>query len=432
MSAAPRSFRDMSADELTLLIETTDGMIATTIRAATELPRVDDKGIEVEESSRNSAAMWGMPDFMFKPVHEQSGSGVREVGDGALISGSDALMIQVKSRLEEGSEPERERAWLVKNIARALRQGDGSIRRLRRGLTSMRNLRERTVVIDGNDYKWMSVVIVEHNDIPDGFIPDLRSAAPAVVLTRRDWEFLFNHLRSTRSVCEYLLRVADEQLPLGDEPVRYHELALADLAAEPTPAPSWVDPNAVTFSVPRAPLTAAGAEDSRAHRLLRVVQEDIALSSLGPGQELHRIDMLSHIDSIPVASRTELGNRLFNYMSDCFNMPDHADLRTGTRIYMPNDETRGPVLFMVASRLDEMTKSVFRARFDLLHHDYCRDSGDERAMTVAVLLTPRRNGERPWDTTMVAVDGIQVFDERYIEHIRRELSKSLVEPAKFR
>jgi hypothetical protein len=55
---------------------------------------------------------------------------------------------------------------------------------------------------------------------------------PAIALTRRDWDFLFDQLRSTTAVLDYLFRAAAASpVPLGDEPARYYQLAAADAAA---------------------------------------------------------------------------------------------------------------------------------------------------------------------------------------------------------
>jgi hypothetical protein len=41
---------------------------------------------------------------------------------------------------------------------------------------------------------------------------------PAVVLLRRDWEFLFDQLKSTHTVAQYFEPAASEALELGQEP----------------------------------------------------------------------------------------------------------------------------------------------------------------------------------------------------------------------
>jgi hypothetical protein len=61
-----------------------------------------------------------------------------------------------------------------------------------------------------------------------------------------------------------------------------------------------------------------------------------------------------------------------------------------------------PIVFMMASRFDEMSQQVFRARVELQHHDYFAATAQEDLLTVGVLLTPGTSSGRAWDTTMVA------------------------------
>ncbi|MFF1649676.1 hypothetical protein [Streptomyces sp. NPDC058240] len=57
---------------------------------------------------------------------------------------------------------------------------------------------------------------------------------PSTALTRRDRDFLFNELRSTTAVLDYLYRAAKEPaVPLGEEAVRYYELAATDAYTPP-------------------------------------------------------------------------------------------------------------------------------------------------------------------------------------------------------
>ncbi len=62
--------------------------------------------------------------------------------------------------------------------------------------------------------------------------------------------------------------------------------------------------------------------------------------------------------------------------------------------------------FSVASRFDELVQATFSACVQLRHHDLQTQTGEiEQSITVAVLLTPRPDGGRRWDTTMIAVQG---------------------------
>jgi hypothetical protein len=319
--------------ELTLSIDTGTQIIHRRILAASPLPDGEDRGTAAEDAIRFAAALWGMPDFVFEPAHETSGSGVREVGDGVVITAGVAVMIQSKSRLRASGRGEKESAWLSKNIEKGLRQGAGSIRFLSAKPTRMTNRRRRTVTIDGGQLDWVSLVLIEHDDVPDGYVPPTLPSN-AVVMLRRDWEYLFDQLRSARSVASYLKRVAGENITLGTEPVRYHELAIADLNVDSAAAPSWVAAGATTISVPQAPIAPAAAEATTAHFLLRTIQEDIARTTFPLERELDRIHVLSLLDSIPVASRTDLGQKLEEFMEGVANW-ESDELLTSARVYLP-------------------------------------------------------------------------------------------------
>ena len=88
--------------------------------------------------------------------------------------------------------------------------------------------------IDGNAYRWLVLVVIDHEEVPEETMPSLREAKyPAAVVLRRDWEFLFDQLKSTHAVAQYFERVAGKELALGDEPLRYYGLAQADASATP-------------------------------------------------------------------------------------------------------------------------------------------------------------------------------------------------------
>jgi hypothetical protein len=104
-------------------------------------------------------------------------------------------------------------------------------------------------------------------------VPSYDPSAPAVVMLRRDWDFLFEQLKPTHAVVGFLERVVADPVALGDEPARYYQLALADHQADP----SDIDPALVgggrTVSAPLLPLVADPA-DWRPHLLVRAIFED--------------------------------------------------------------------------------------------------------------------------------------------------------------
>jgi hypothetical protein len=86
----------------------------------------------------------------------------------------------------------------------------------------LENLRGRQITVDGELLQWVAVVVVDHPSPPRRYTPELsNSKLPVVVLLRRDWELLFEHLPSTHAVVGYIERVvAEEAVPLSEEPAR--------------------------------------------------------------------------------------------------------------------------------------------------------------------------------------------------------------------
>lgn len=98
------------------------------------------------------------------------------------------------------------------------------------GVVELENERGVAVPIRASEKTWVPVVVIDH--------PGHEAYAPtteAVVLLRRDWEFLFEQLKSTYAVVEYLARVHAKPgtIELGREAIRYYELAAADVGAPP-------------------------------------------------------------------------------------------------------------------------------------------------------------------------------------------------------
>jgi hypothetical protein len=206
------------------------------------------------------------------------------LGDRLVIVGSQGIVVQVKSRSDPGESLPREVNWLRKSIAKATRQASGTVRTLRDSSQSLLNLRGRQLNIEGANVEWAAVVILDHEAPPAGFVPEMArgGSIPTVVLLRRDWDFLFDQLGSTAAVLGYLFRVSTMRpVALGEEPVRYYQLAQADASAQPVdPSQLSLPSGARIVSTPLLPLAPAGHDDSQAHLLLRMIQEDIATSPL--------------------------------------------------------------------------------------------------------------------------------------------------------
>ncbi len=125
---------------------------------------------------------------MYLPTIRKVGSGTRELGDGILMVGDLAAVIQVKSRAARSPDPEKERRWIDKQMAAASRQADGTIRQLGRESAEFVNARGRTIEIDGKQLTWMVVVVIDHPDVPDGIPAVSASTNHTVILLRRDSE----------------------------------------------------------------------------------------------------------------------------------------------------------------------------------------------------------------------------------------------------
>ncbi|WP_328647157.1 hypothetical protein OHS58_03855 [Amycolatopsis sp. NBC_00348] len=424
------------AESLTLVIETDSGTAIRRVPDVSPLSDGETQGYAAEDAIRDAAATWGLPDFVFLPEQQRVGSGVRELGDGLLLVGDQAAVIQSKSRTDPTDNVERELSWLGKNVTKALKQGSGTVRLLKLASANMTNARGRTVPVDGKDYTWLTVVIVDHADPPRGFVPPpTPTEVPAIVLLRRDWEFLFDHLRSTRHVLAYLLRAAraGDVVELGDEPRHYHEYALADIAAEPDPVHPSVTAlmgakDASIISSSRAPLTPAGDDDRPAHVMLRMIMEDIANTPIPAEQEPDRLLMLAAIDGLAVERRTELGATLIRFMDSVARHTGPGTL-IHSRTVIPNPGEFTPLVFLVASERSDLAKEALTIRTNLLHCDFGAAVGEWEHSTVSVMLTPSTVSGRLWDTSTSALWGDPEHSPELVEQMRALVAQAAVPPA---
>ena len=200
--------------------------------------------------------------------------------------------------------------------AECLRQANGTVRRLCLRPEPLTNLRGTTLVIDGTSRRWLSVVVLDHPEPPDDFTPALSVAKhPAVALLRRDWEFLFDQLKSTHAVVQYFERIAGEEVALGDEPVRYDDLARADAGASPSEFPKDLLGPGVAMSAPLLPIAPAASDDQSAHQIVRAMLEDIALTRLTTSSEEERVRVLAELDRLPVSQRAAIGRVVLGAMA---------------------------------------------------------------------------------------------------------------------
>lgn len=401
---------DPDPTELVLLIPTADGVFERRIPNATKLRSSDTVGIAAERAVHEAVATWGLPDFVMKPQVERKGSGVREVGDGLLVAGDVGAIVQVKGRSAELSTSEREAHWIDKNIDKAVRQVNGTYRRLQQSPVDFENGRGRTLHIDGRAVRWVGVIVIDHAQIPEQH-PVLATSMslPTVVLIRRDWEFLFEQLKSTSAVIRYLLRVEASSEYLGEEPHRYFDLASLDASAPPNELDPKVARLGTVFHHPLLPMEPAGGRRPTEFGLIRLICEDIADIEDDARTPDMEVQVFAAIDALPVSSREELGSLLYSELKEKSEL---EDVRWRFRTFLPSIPGGYQVSFAVCSVYNETTANAFQAWVMLRHSERGEDEDISAARSIAVLLTPRWDGLRPWDTTLLVVEGdLQLSEE---------------------
>jgi hypothetical protein len=409
--------------EIELVVETSRGPMLRRIPAASKLRTDIQQGAAAEQSIHEAAAIWGLPDFVFRAKLARTASGVRELGDGLVLAGRYGLSVQVKSREGTVGTEAKERRWILKKAADGIRQADGTIRRLNLEPTQLVNLRGYAVHVDPLAYHWVNVVVIDHASPPPQTAPDIDGARhPTIVLLRRDWEFLFEQLKSTTAVAQYIERVAGEPLDLGDEPVRYYDLAQADAEAPPADFPEKMLARGEVISAPLLPLAPAGVDDLQAHQILRTLMEDIAVTRLTSASEADRLRMLSELDRLPVAQRAIIGRRVLNHMAHV----EEDSKAPGVVWRMSSVRAANGRIHLgygTCSRpyTDPSVPIGLQAWTQLRHYDVLQ-AGDSDLVndltTVAVIVTPRFDGRRPWDTSVSAVSGSVSFDASQLQVLR--------------
>lgn len=387
-----------SVPAMTLHVMTDQGHFLRTIMPASLLAPGEAPGAAAETATRGAAAVWGLPDFVFRSAVQQRGAGTRELGDAILIAGERAACVQVKARAAPSADAERERAWLDKKIAEGAKQAVGTIKSVRRAHPTLVNERGRAITIDGSRKTWLAITLLDHPGL-DGYTPRSES----MVLLRQDWEFLFEQLKSTYAVLEYLERVSrGVPVALGTEPVRYYELAAADLRSRPEP----LDPRLAALghegrSTPLLPM-----EPAHHGEIIRGMLEDIATCDM-PEQfaSSDLLDVLAAIDAAPVGYRAELGRDVLTWLAGMSDVPPGEVLWRFRRLTWPK---RPHLIFGAAPRFSETIREAFGLFVQLRHQQHLEITPErDDLLTVGILLTPRHDGLRPWDTTLAATAGQQ-------------------------
>ena len=367
-----------------------------------------------EAATRGAAAFYGLPDFVFHPAVERRGPGVREIGDALVIAGAKGAAVQVKARQRTTDDLDRERAWLVRSAADGMRQAVGTIRRLRYPQdTRLENMRGDLVAVAGRDVSWVPVVVLEHPSPP----ADLILGGRAIVLLRRDWEFLFEQLQSTVAVIEYLLRVAPmAPVALGMESLRYYEIAQADATADPTPP----DPAFDDLGIRHQPAPVLPLRPAERSNLIRWILEDIAdvsTARLDDAQARHRLAMLAAIDSASISTREQMAETIMSWLNQVQLAPPEA-VWWRFRHYVHFGRVH--LVVGVTNQNREVMREAFGHLVRLRHIERGeRSAAQAELMTVGVLLQPRTDGRRPWDTTAGMVEGVLPHEPEWREAAER-------------
>lgn len=400
-----------SEGELLLTVETAAGTLVRGVPPAMPLRLDRPQGEAAEQATQGTASLWGLPDFFFPPAVRKVGSSTREIGDGLLIVADLGVVVQVKSRRSPSDQAERERKWLVKNIDKALRQGRGTIRRLRQAPERLVNGRDREVLVDGNDFLWRTAVVIDHDHVPPDFMPDDEKLEGAVVLLRRDWEFLYDQLKSSFAVASYLARVAGEPVELGAEPMRYHQLANDDAEADPEPLHERFRlRGARQVYRPRLPLEPVAHQSAEAHRMFRFVLEHISsIDAVNGMTEEARVRALGELDRLPVQDREVVGDYLLEGLKRLRPLSEGLEWRMRRILGFGSAQL---VFGVCSGPHSEVVEGLMNAYVALRHHEFCkRLEASASPLTIGVLITPRLQSDMPFDTTMGAIFGSSTLTE---------------------
>ena len=402
----------MTPPRFELVINTRDGTFIRSVSESTPLPEAETHGYSVEAAVVNAMSSLGLPDFAFPSSTFTVGSGIRELGDGLLLTYPLAAVIQVKARHSVSQDSIREASWLSKHIGIANSQVDGTIRKLHSQVIPKVNMRGVEIPIVADEHEWLGIVIVEHDDIPEDFMP-MELSQRGVVLTRADWEFLWEQLKSTVEVLKYIHRIAAlPPIPLGKESERYYQLALLDDDTEPEPLPqAWIALGGTRVSGPLLPFAPAGQVVE--HYVIRQIMEDLARGEMPDDLDPKKLlRAFSALDGISVSQRDQICRDLMQNLSAGAN--NSTDHRIWSRRMLSLLPGTPQIVLMTHNHIDdEVNKVLLSAKVELAHDDWLRsDVHNSSNLTVGILLTPSSSPPRPWDVTMVAVETSSLLSDQ--------------------
>jgi hypothetical protein len=135
-----------------------------------------------------------------------------------------------------------------------------------------------------------------------------------------------------------------------------------------------------------------------------MILEDVATAPIGEGTEADRMTVLAEIDALPVSYRAELGTHVL-WMLDHVSDSPPGETKWAFRRFR-SDRGLQHLMFGACSRYDRIIHQRFEEWVVLRHVEFANDLGTPEELTsVGILLTPRHDDVRPWDTTMIRASG---------------------------
>jgi len=141
--------------------------------------------------------------------------------------------------------------------------------------------------------------------------------------------------------------------------------------------------------------------------MVRVVFEDIALAPMRDVSEADRLKILAELDRLPIAHRGMMGEILLAGLDEIADVPAGETRWRFRRLQGELSPGRFVHLgFGVCSTLVPNYLEVLASWVQLRHHELQEIIGrGDSLMSIGVVLTPRQDGRREWDTTVSAVSG---------------------------
>jgi hypothetical protein len=153
--------------------------------------------------------------------------------------------------------------------------------------------------------------------------------------------------------------------------------------------------------------------------MYRQMLEDIACSPWDRG-EADRLLVLHLLDRLPIAERAVIGRRLLTHLGRAPRVETGTTRWDARRYLLGNADLH--LGYVVCNQLTDLHREAFRQWVMLRHHEWTTAlDPDTRTggTTVAVMLTPRHDKVRPWDTTVLAVFGELIFEPDELAAMQR-------------